>query len=136
MVNSNSDDGNFMTPDKARRYLDAILAKGGRRATHLETQMVVEFAVYPNRSYSDFIKKYRLDKTPEDLTKMYHDFIRNKLRPSIARVHKLPVEEVRELKLYKHSIGEVLNRYKVPHPHPMRGEMLKLEVSEITKYCF
>jgi hypothetical protein len=135
MVNSSSDDRNLMTADKARRYLDAILARGGKRATHLEMKMVVEFAVHPNASYSDFIHKYRLDKTPDDLTKMYHDFIRNKLRPSIARVHKLSIEEVRELKMYKSSIGEILNRYQVPHPHPMRGEMLKSEVSEITKYC-
>lgn len=135
MVNSNSEDGNLITAEKARKYLHAILAKGHRIATPLEMQMVVAFAVNPQASYSDFIGSTPLHKTPEDLTKMYHDFLRNKLKPSIAIAHNIPLEEVRKWKIPKHSIGEFLNRYKVPHPHPMRGEMLKLEVSEITKYC-
>ena len=136
MVNSNSEDGNFMTAEKARRYVDAILAKGHRSATFLEMQMVVEFAVNPSTSYSEFLaKRPSLKKTPEDLTKMYYDFLRYKLKPSIAIAHKISSEEVRKLKIPKHSIGEVLNRYKVPHSHPMRGEMLKSEVSEIPKYC-
>jgi hypothetical protein len=136
MMNRSSDDGNCMTADKARRYLDAILAKGHRRATALEMQIVVEFAVNPSSSYSEFIAKHSfLKKTPEDLTKMYYDFLRHKFKPSIALAHNIPLEEVRKLKIPKHSIGEILNRYKVPHPHPMRGEMLRLEVSEIPKYC-
>lgn len=135
MVN-NSEDGNCMTADKARRYLDAILARGHRRATFLEMQMVVEFAVNPSISYSEFIaKRPLLKKTPEDLTKMYYDFLRHKFKPSIALAHNIPLDEVRKLKIPKHSIGEVLNRYKVPHSHPLRGEMLKSEVSEIPKYC-
>jgi hypothetical protein len=136
MVISNSDDRNFMTADKARRYLSAILAKGHSLPTHLEMQMVVEFAVNPSSSYSEFIAKYKIfNRTAEQLQKMYHDFIRNKLQPCIAIAHNIPLEEAKKLKIHKHSIGEVLNRYKVPHPHPMRGEMLKSDVSEIYKYC-
>jgi hypothetical protein len=136
MVISNSDDRNFMTAEKARRYLSSILAKGHSSPTHLEMQMVVEFAVNPSSSYSEFIAKYKMfNRTAEQLQKMYHDFIRNKLQPCIAIAHNIPLEEARKLKIYKHSIGEVLNRYKVPHPHPMRGEMLKSDVSEIYKYC-
>jgi hypothetical protein len=134
MMNRSSDDGNLITADKTRRYLHAILARGHRSATPLEMQMVVAFAVNPQASYSDFIGKNFSHKTPEDLTKMYHDFLRKKLKPSIAIAHNIPIEEVRKWKIPKHSIGEFLNRYKVPHPHPMRGEMLKLEVSEIPKY--
>jgi hypothetical protein len=137
MANSSSDDRNLMTADKARRYLDAILARGHKRATAIEMQMVVEFAVNPRISYLELIAKYRSlhNKTAEEVTKMYHDFLRYKFKHSIAIAHNLPLEEVNKWKIPKHSIGEVLNRYKVPHPHPMRGEMLKLEISEIPKYC-
>lgn len=132
---SSSDDRNVMTADKARRYLHAILARGHRSATSLEMQMVVAFAVNPKASYSDFINNNSLHHTPEDLTGMFHDFLRNKLKPSISIAHNIPIEEVRKWKIPKHSIGDFLNTYKVLHPHPMRGEMLKSEVSEITKYC-
>lgn len=126
MNESNSDVVAAITANEARKAVQAILAWGGKHANPLEMQMAVEFAINPNISYENFAKKYQhTHYTAEKLTKIFHDFIRHKFKPGLKQAHALEENELRKLSVTKNSIGQVLQTYKLPYPHQLRGDLVR-----------